>query len=201
MGLGQLSALTGGRQYRPNYISQINAQVPYLPALYSQKKDEEWQNKNYDLDKQRFEQEKTFGLAELGLARDAAKQAKKQANLAEKLGYANLGLNATLGGADLAGSLLDRFGGTGKVVDTGIGTGVGNSFEESILSPSTYTGDVVKSPDTNWLSGGVNDFLSPFKKIGGDLWDTATGLYDSVVGSLFSSGSDAADSLSPWEWF
>lgn len=188
MGMNQMSALTGGKKYRPNYVSQINAQVPYLPALYSRKKEDQWRDKTYGLEKERFEQDKTFQLAELDLAQDAAKQAKKQTRLAEKLGYANLGVNAALGGYDVGSSLLDRFSAP-AIDETGVST---FDFALNEASPLASITKESAAPESNWLSEGFNDFIAPIKKLGSGAWDFGKGLFDSITGSLVDFGSSDA---------
>lgn len=96
MAISQIQAVTG-RKLRPGYVSAINAMVPYLPQQYAQEKADEYQDELYDL------REEELALQEQGLRRsekfaeENLDEQKKQAQAANKLALANLGVATGLG--------------------------------------------------------------------------------------------------------
>lgn len=115
----QLSALTR-RKRRPNRAAIINQQAQNLPALLEMKSQREHQNKVFGLQEKEFESTKAHQTEMLDIE-------KENQELAERLGYANLGLNTFFefakygdGGDsgiwESAGSGIKKFG--SEVADT-----------------------------------------------------------------------------------
>ena len=115
------AGLIGGRKLPSTYVAQINARTPYLSALYSQK----------DADKFR-ESQQDIAEANLDLAEDAAKQARKRDKLAQNLGYAGLGLGTAFGLAKNWDAISD----IGSSVSSGVGDFVSDLFTPEEALPS-----------------------------------------------------------------
>ena len=181
MGIAQMSALSGGQKYKRPYVDEINARKQYLPGMYAQKQENQYRDKMHSLDTQRLAQDKKFGMANLSLAEDAQKEAKKRNRTAKQMGYANIGLGAGMGvmnnwdaikgGADSVTSMFPQVPSPSKL---GIGT------------PESYSGSTVSgmSSPMDWAS---DNLLDPIKQFGGGLWDAGKGIYDSLVGDVFDT--------------
>lgn len=97
----------GGRRVQPNYVDIINQQTAYLPAIYRQRADEEYQQATLGLrEKEIAEQQRQFEISQ-ELEREALEEQKKQAKRANIMGIANLGLKTGLG---LAGEKMAKAG-------------------------------------------------------------------------------------------
>ncbi|GAH00195.1 unnamed protein product [marine sediment metagenome] len=86
MGIGQMYALGGGRKQRPGYVNRINEEKKGLLYRAGLDQDKKNQDRSFALQEQRFAQEK-----------DMAHQRRKQARMAQNMGWANLGLGAVFG--------------------------------------------------------------------------------------------------------
>lgn len=185
MGLAQMQALTGGKKIKRPYVEEINARTRYLPQMYATKKADQYRDQSFALQKQNVAQDKKYGLADLSLREDALDEQKKAQKRANKLGYANIGLGAGLGVANIA-SDMDIF----KPKDTGVAVesiydlglepsdGAYGMVSEGTSAPTQATAD----PFSDWMSAG-GDFL---KQIGGGIWDAGKGIYDNIVGDYVS---------------
>jgi len=199
MALNQMGAVTN-RRLKPNYVSAINAQTPYLPQLYQQKEDKAYQSKAFDqnersldLNKQGLEQQNTFALRNEALQQDALDQQKKQNKTAKNLGYANMALGGATGLASLyqsskplINSIPDLSGVTQNLMPTAeampemfsdFSTGAGYKATESIGEYFDFGG----TSDFN-----VTDFVPDVvKNFGGAIWDAGSSFL-SDIGDLFS---------------
>lgn len=95
---GQMGAVTGLRR-KPGYTDIINAETPYLPGRVQARKDREFQESTQAWTEAEAERQR---LLDDELAHDR----RKQANRAQNLGIANLGLNI-LGETGALGDLYD----------------------------------------------------------------------------------------------
>ena len=165
MGLEQIGALQGNNRFKRPYVQEINARTPYLPLLYAQKKEDQYRDKMYGLEKQ--------GLA---LESDALDEAKKRNKTARNLGYANIGLGAGLG-------IMNNYDSIKEGVSSmfpGLGTeGVIPEFTGNNIGSIT---DSISPIDWDWSDA----FTEPLKQLGSSVWDVGKGLYDSLVGDIFS---------------
>ena len=169
------SALTGFRKYRSPDVARINAQTPFLSSMYGQKRDQAYADKRYELDKQGFEQEQKFGERNMELAEDAAKQGRKRDRLAEKLGYAGLGLQTGFGILNNKDTLADLFTPEDAASDFGSEAvkGLGESAVQDSLS--TMFSDM---------------FTDPLKNFGGLFGGGGGGVADGVLDSVIDFGTD-----------
>jgi len=201
----QMGAVTN-RRLKPNYVSAINAQTPYLPQLYQQKEDKAYQEKAFgqqerslDLSKQGLEQQNSFNIRNEALARDALDQQKKQNKTAKNLGYANMALGGVSGLASLyQGSqpLMDSIPDLSSVTQNLMPTA---SEMPSLFSEFSTLGEGaanIGGPATENIGeyfdfGGTSDFnvtdLVPdvVKNFGGAIWDAGSSFL-SDIGDLFS---------------
>ena len=100
--IGQLEATTGLKK-RPSYEEIINAQTPYLPAQKRAREDKAFAEKTFAFNEQ---QAKKDELA----AWEIGHEGRKNQNLANNLGYANLATNVlsnTSAFSDLYSSIMD----------------------------------------------------------------------------------------------
>ena len=95
-GYGQLGAVTGLKK-RFSHVDEINAETPHLPALYQARQDKEFADKTFQFNKDQAKIQED-------LEREAGHDARKEANRAQNLGYANLGISA-LSNANAIGDL------------------------------------------------------------------------------------------------
>jgi len=202
MALEQLRAVMN-RKIRPKYVDAINAQTPYLPSLYQQKADTEYQNKLYDQNERNLAQQTEISNRNYGLAQDQLEANKDQAKKARKLGYANIGLGAATGLANLyqASKPLDI--GTSELANVttevlpdsaslwDFGSGAASDAVSGFSSSPEYSefSSGFSSGAGNNFFGGVGDVVSdyvvePIKQFGSDIWD-AGGSFLSGLGSLF----------------
>jgi hypothetical protein len=146
MALGQQYAV-GGRKVRPNYTDVINTQTQYLPALYKQKSEDEYNTAMMGL------REKELGLKEQELAtyeqleREALEQQKKQARQANLLAGGNLALKTGLG---LYGDKLAKGGGTVGTPQAGGTFGGAGTMEGASVALGGYS-----------QAGGASSNISP----------------------------------------
>lgn len=187
MALGQQYAI-GGRKVRPNYTEVINAQTAYLPALYKQKAEDEYntsvlglREKELGLQERSIEQQEQELATMEQLEREALEQQKKQARQANLLAGGNLALKAGLG---LYGDKLAKPTTSPPTTDTGsaaLGVGAGSA------DPATGTG-LVKS-GMQGMSSSWTGKATDWGKWGGALtsfepWagGTAGGLAANILG-------------------
>ena len=150
MALPQMSALGGGRGFKRPYVEEINERKRFLPQMYANKQNEQYRKqqlglgqRRLGLDRERLAQEKQFGLANLDLAEESAKEARKRNKYAQNLGLANIGLGAGFGMYDAMGS--PSF------------SDIGDWFSPS----SDFSGDLMNIGGAAFASGGGGeDFFS-----------------------------------------
>ena len=182
MGLAQMSALTGGKRFKRPYVDEINARKGYLPQLYAQKSEDKYRDQMYGLQKEGLEHTKTMGLANLDIAQDAAREAKKRNRTAKALGYANIGLAGALGGIkaypalkEVGGDIMDWASPAAQTVGGVVSPSSGQDFGEV----SQMGGPI------DWMSDAYTDYISPaIKQLGGAAWDAGQGLYESMAGGI-----------------
>jgi len=95
---GQIGAVTGLRK-KPSYTDIINAETPYLPGRVQARKDRQFQETTQAWNEAETERQRIVDD-------EAAHNRRKQANRAQNLGYANLGINV-LGETGALGDLYD----------------------------------------------------------------------------------------------
>jgi hypothetical protein len=168
------SALTGYRKYRSPDVANINARTPFLSSIYNQKRSDAYSDKQYDLQQQGLEQSQRFGEQNLEIAQDAAKQGRKRDRLAEKLGYAGLGLQAGFGVLNNADTLTEMF--QPEDVATDFGSQAVQGLGESAAQDSFST-----------IFG---DMFSPLKAVGGLFGGGGSGVSDSILDNVIDWGAD-----------
>jgi hypothetical protein len=174
------SALTGYRKYRSPDVANINARKPFLSSIYNQKRSDQYADKQYDLQQQGLEQSQRFGEQNLDLAQDVAKQGRKRDRLAEKLGYAGLGLQAGFGVLNNSDTLAGMFQPEDVAADFG-GQAIQGLGESAVQdSWSGMFGDMFSDPLRN-LGAGL---------LGGGGSGVSDGILDSVIdwGSIGMEG-------------
>jgi len=158
-------SLTGYRKYKSPFVAEINARKQYLPALYSQKREDKYRDQQFGLQEEGLAQNREFSLKNLELAKDAAHQARKRDKLAKNLGYAGLGLQAGFGAAN-SFDFSNLFSGDEAA-------NVVSDFSSDI------PGELIKAPIEEAFSGGT-DVIRDFAGFGGD----------SIFGALVGSAID-----------
>ena len=166
--------------------------------MYAQKGEDIYRDKMYGLQKEGLAHKKTMGLANLNIAEDAAREAKKRNKTAKALGYANVGLSAAFGGAKAYPALKEM---GGDVMDWASpsaqpGGGVGPVGTPGSAGMSSVSGG---SP-MDWIS---DNFLGPIssgiQKFGGAIGGVWDGLYNNVIGDVididWTEGFGAGDAI------
>lgn len=180
--LTQLGAVTG-RTLRPRYTGRINAMLPYLPNIYAQKQQNEYQDKLIDLENEKLAQTERLAKEETELTKKALKQQKKDTRTGNYLaalstagdlgigmmkykGWQNI-LDKMSGGTDVMGGttgvggsligsgLEDKGVGTGGMYSSDMGTG-GSDVLGALKSGKTWTGAAVGSLAGKFLGGDDN---------------------------------------------
>jgi len=192
MALNQMSAVMN-RRLKPNYVSAINAQTPYLPQLYQQREDTAYQNKVYDQNERGLAQANSIALRNEALQSEALDQQKKQNKTARNLGYANMALGGASGLASLYQSskpLLETTPDLASVTQS-LTPEVSNMGDLWDFGGSSAVTDTAANNSSFWDFGGTSDFnaadLVPdvVKNIGGAIWDAGSSFL-SDLGDLFS---------------
>jgi hypothetical protein len=213
MALNQMRAVTN-RRIKPNIVSAINAQTPYLPQLYQQKEDTAYKTKLYD------QNERSMALNERGLSQagDIAKrnealaykqldEQKDQNKTAKRLGYANIGMGGLTGLAGLyhATKPMEGFAMTPSLSDVtqDVMPAVSDFDWSDAFAPAVDAGSDFLTSSTPEMSefsgavdpsidffGGVGDFVTdyvaePIRQFGGAIWDAGSSFLDDI-GGLFS---------------
>ena len=90
-----------GRRRPPNYLDIINAQAPYLPYYKeAEDKQKQWQ-KGHNLEKRALRERTDLENRRLDMTAGHYRDLKKRGRRSERMGWANVGLGAGLGLADL----------------------------------------------------------------------------------------------------
>lgn len=117
MALSQLRAVTGKR-FRPDLTGSIRARASMLPALYSKKDDQKYQQDTLGLEQKKIDQAKEvadrefdLGQQRLGLMNEEMDNARQREKRANRLALSNLGLTAGLGIAQYDPNVQDIFSG------------------------------------------------------------------------------------------
>ncbi len=139
----------------------------------------------------------SMGLANLSIAEDAARQAKKRGKTAKALGYANIGLAAGLGGIKAYPALKEM---GGDVMDWASPSKIPGGGVGPVGTPGSAGMSSVGGGPMDWISGNLLDPISSgIQKIGGSIWGAGQGLYDSIVGNAidvdWTEGFGAGDAI------
>lgn len=185
--LSQIGAVTG-RRIRPRYAERINAMTPYLPNIYAQKQQSEYQDKLISLENKKLAQTERLAEEENRLAEKSIKQQKKDARTGTYLSALSTVGQLGIGGLKwktLADALAGGGGGTTPAVgssipggiDLGIGTGGMDAGAGGGLMGG-ITGALGKSG--TWAGAGV-----------GTLAGSMLGGKDAWKGALIGGGAGA----------
>jgi hypothetical protein len=139
-----MSIVRGGKRRKPNYVSMINAQTPYLYPMMEAREDKAFREKQFALDEEgqrRYEEINRANLEEM----------KKQNKTANIIKLGELGLTAGFG---IAGLGPGPGGGGGMSAPSYAGsTGIPSS-PGSLKTTGTGLWSATKKPST-WGAGGA----------------------------------------------
>lgn len=205
-----------GRKVPTNYVDIINAQSPYLPALYRQRDEDKYrqqqielEEKGLALDEESLAQKERELATMTELEREALEQSKKQARQANLISLGNLGVKAGLG--IYGDKIKDFVGGTSKealptpekISEVTALTGaspVEMVTKGGVSEPMSWTGkatdwgkwgEAITSKDP-WIGGTVGTLASRVLTDEDDKWykKAAIGAGAGALTSAVTSGGD-----------
>ena len=151
----QYSGLVG-RKVKPNYVSAINAQTPYLYSMKQANEASDYQDKMLGLREKELAQNKELSDASLALSEDALKQQEEQNKRSNLYSGLNLGANLGLGYMKYkASDPANIYSATDSVSSLGKTTGSNLSQDAA-----TNLADLGEGLNEIGKTSSVSDFLS-----------------------------------------